>query len=326
MKLPNVFEWFTLAFIPFALGVVDAGAGGSGDGAAGSAAGAGGDAGAGAGGAGAGGAAAGLASVDFRTYVNPDGTIANPEGFFGKDALHLSKRFTSASALAKSYVSLERQLSNGNKVAVPGENATPEEWEAFYSKTGRPDKPEAYELKKPDGFPDEIWSEDEVKEFSTIAHKLGLSKKAANALASWQAERVGKVFKGQQEQAEQTKVQAIDALKKEWGAGFEQNVGLAKQAAAHFGGEELLKHPLANDPLFIKAMAKAGAAISEGKLAGGRQSGLSPDTPEAVKHRIGEIRGDKSHPYNVSNHPNHNAAVAEMARLYEKAYPDQGRT
>lgn len=325
MKLPNVFEWLTLAFLPFALGVVDAGAGGSGDGVAGSAAGAGGDAGAGGSGAG-GGAAGSVTTVDVRSFLNPDGTIAKPDEFWkAMDAPHLAKRFTSLGATAKSYVSAERMLSNGNKVAVPNENSTPEEWEAFYSKTGRPDKPEAYELKKPDGFPDEIWSEDEVKEFSTIAHKLGLSKKAANALASWQAERVGKVFKGQQEQAEQIKVQAIDALKKEWGAGFEQNVGLAKQAAAHFGGEELLKHPLANDPLFIKAMAKAGAAISEGKLAGGRQSGLSPDTPEAVKQRIGSIRGDKSHPYNVPNHPNHGAAVREMAMLYEKAYPDQGR-
>ena len=87
-----------------------------------------------------------------------------------------------------------------------------------------------------------------------------------------------------------------------------------------FGGEELLSHPLANDPAFIKAMAKAGAAISESKLAGGRQQGLQVDTPEIIKAKIGEIQANKQHPYWVATHPNHQAAVEEMARLYQKLH------
>lgn len=316
MKLIHVLLSFIL---PVRFYVVADGAGGGAGTALGSAGDSGG-AGAGTGQAGGQGAGAGLPSVDFRTFVKEDGTIANPEGFFGKDAVHLAKRFTSPHALAKSYVSLERQLSNGNKVAVPGENATPEEWDAFFAKTGRPEKPEGYELKAPEGIPEGVWSEDEAKEFATMAHKLGLSKKAANALVSWQAQRIGKAFTAQQEQGEMLRNNAIGALKKEWGAAYDEQLKLAKAAAVTFGGDEILQHPLANDPVFIKTMAKAGAAISESKLAGGRQGGLQVETPEMLKSRIGEIRADKSHPYNVATHPNHDAAVKEMARLYEKLY------
>ncbi len=318
--ISNVFRWLILFFaFPFRLGVVEGGNGGGGgsDGNAGGAVGGSGGAGAGAGGA----AAGALPSADFRAFLNPDGTIANPEGFFGKDASHLSKRFTSPHALAKSYVSLERQLSNGNKVAIPGENSTPEEWDAFFAKIGRPEKPDGYELKAPDGLPEGVWSEDEVKEFSTMAHKLGLSKKAANALVSWQAERIGKAVQGQQQALEATKAEAVAALQKEWGGNYQANLELAKKAAITFGGEEMLQHPLANDPAFIKAMAKAGAAISEGKLAGGRQSGGAPMSVEDFKGEIGRIRGDKEHPYNLPKHPNHAAAVEQMRQLYEKAYP-----
>lgn len=307
--------------VPLRLSVV-ADAAGGGAGTALDSGGGGGGAGAGGGSAGGGGAAASVPSADFRTFVNPDGTIANPEGFFGKDAVHLSKRFTSPQALAKSYVSLERQLSNSRKVAVPGENSTPEEWDAFFAAAGRPGKPEEYELKAPDGLPEGVWSDDEAKEFATMAHKLGLSKKAANALVSWQAERLGKAYASQQEQAQATKDQAIATLKKDWGAAYEEQLKLAKAAAVAFGGEEILSHPLANDPAFIKAMAKAGAAISEGKLAGGRQTGLQVDTPDTIKAKIGEIQGNKSHPYWLPNHPNHMAAVEEMQRLYSKLYPD----
>ena len=214
MKLFHVFLSF---LFPVRLSVVADGGGGAASTALGSAGDSGG-AGAGAGQAGGQGGGQSLSSADFRTYVNPDGTIANPEGFFGKDAVHLSKRFTSPHALAKSYVSLERQLSNGNKVAVPGDNATPEEWDAFFAKTGRPEKPEGYELKAPEGIPEGVWSDEEAKEFATMAHKLGLSKKAANALVSWQAERLGKAYASQQEQAETQRNGAIAALKKEWGA------------------------------------------------------------------------------------------------------------
>lgn len=316
MKLLHVLLSF---LFPVRLSVVADGSGG-GAGTALDSGSSGGGAGAGGGQAAGGAAGAAMASADFRTYVNPDGTIANPEGFFGKDAVHLSKRFTSPHALAKSYVSLERQLSNGNKVAVPGENATPEEWDAFFSKIGRPEKPEGYELKAPEGIPEGVWSDAEAKEFASMAHKLGLSKKAANALVAWQAERLGKAFSSQQEQAQTQRNEAIATLKKEWGAAYDEQLNLAKRAAVTFGGEEILQHPLANDPAFIKAMAKAGAAISEGKLAGGRQGGLQVDTPEIIKAKIGEIRADKSHPYNVATHPNHDMAVKEMARLYEKLH------
>lgn len=322
MNRLHVFDLFTW-LVPFlTLGVVGDGAGGG--------TGASVDAGGGSGGVGAGGGQGGEGSggtttptLDFRTFINPDGSLAKPKEFWeAMGTPHLATRFTDLKALPKSYVSAERMLSNSKKVAVPNENSTPEEWDAFFAAAGRPGKPEEYGLAKPEGVPEEIWSEDEAKEFATLAHKLGLSKKAANALVQWQAERLGKSFSAQSEQAEQAKAQAIEGLKKEWGTGYDANLKLAKQAAVTFGGEELLNHPLANDPAFIKAMAKAGAAISEGKLAGGRQGGPGVETPETIKAEIGSIMADKNHPYWLPKHPNHEAAVEQVKRLYGKLHPE----
>lgn len=266
------------------------------------------------------------ASVDYRTFFDEKGTITKPEDFFKsiEGAEHLAKRFTSVGALAKSYVNAERQLSNGNKIAVPNENSTPEEWDAFFSKTGRPEKPEDYGIKHPEkigesDFPKEIWSEEEAKEFSTFAHKLGLSKKSASALAEWQATKIGKAWQSQQQAQNAEKEAAIGALKKEWGVSYNDRLTLAKQAALHLGGEELLSHKLASDPAFIRAMAKAGESFAEGKLPNLRAPGMFGGDP---KKQITDIRGDKAHPYNNPKHPGHEQAVKDMTLLYQKAFPE----
>jgi hypothetical protein len=51
------------------------------------------------------------------------------------------------SSLAKSYVDAEKIV--GGSIRIPKEGADQKEWDAFYSKLGRPESPEKYEVKRP---------------------------------------------------------------------------------------------------------------------------------------------------------------------------------
>jgi hypothetical protein len=331
-----------LAFLlaPLALGLDDggggggggagsgaAGAGGAGDGSGGAGAGAGGGSGGGAGGGGAGsgqgGGAGGAPVTDVRTFIDDKGNIVAADKFFAGDTAHLSKRFTSLGALAKSYVSLERQLSNPNKVAMPGENSTPEEWDAFYAKLGRPEKPEAYDVKAPDSLKDVVLNEESMTQFKGLAFKLGLNPKQVTELSKFYFDTTAKSLESVTAQQTQVKEQAVAALKKEWAGNYDTNLALAKKAAIAVGGEELLANPtLANDPMFIRAMANVGAKLSEQSLAGGRNGSPAPQDPRAEAQRI---LADKKDPYWLPQHPQHAARVEHVRGLFEKANPEPAK-
>lgn len=278
-----------------------------------------GDAGSGGAGGGAGGGGGAAPVTDVRTFIDDKGNIIAADKFFDKDTAHLAKRFTSVGAIAKSYVSLERQLSNSNKVALPGDNSTPEEWDAFFAKLGRPEKADAYPLEVPEAVKDKALSTESVNEFKGLAFKLGMTPKQVTELGKWYFDTTGKQLAALDEQQAQAKEGAISALKKEWGANFDAQVALAKKAATSVGGDELLNHPLANDPVFIKAMAAVGAKLTEGSLAGGRQGGPAPVDP---KSEINRVMGDKKDPYWLPKHPQHEERVGYIQGLYAKAYPE----
>ena len=310
------FIWSLLA--PIRFNVTDGSDGGSGDSSSDTGDGSGAGDGAGSSGSGNGAATtgSGVPNTDFRTYVDEKGNFTNPE--WAKEYPNLGKKFTSVSALSKSYANLERQIGNSNKVAIPSDHSTPEEFDSFYNRLGRPETPDGYELVKPEGIPDEAWSETEAKGYSEIANKLGLTKTQASELANWQAERIGGATKQHSEALEAIKNEATAALKAEWGSDFDVNLAAGKRGAMEVGGEELLSHPLANDPVFIKAMAKVGNMIKEDGTAALREGGAKTLDPRA---QIAAIRADAKHPYNQSKHPEHDSAVLRMAELYTRVNP-----
>jgi hypothetical protein len=310
-----------------------AGGGGGDAGAAGNAAGAGGQsnggngaaAGAAAGAGSGAGAAAAATGAHLGAYIDDKGGFK--PGWTKAYGLPdtLEAKFTSPEALLKSYTSLERMLGNQNKVAIPGPNATPEERAAFFKAIGRPEKPEEYGVKMPEKlgdkpFPKELWNEERANGFTKLAHELGLTKEQAAKLAEFDLSNGVKSYESVTAAQQKAIADATAALKAEWGADYAKNLELAQKAAKQAGGDDLLTHPLANDPTFIKAMAKVGAMIVEepGGAAGARGTSHVKSDP---KQEINAIRADKNHPYHVKGHPQHDAAVKQMAALYEAAFP-----
>lgn len=325
--MKHVFSKYLRWMVPVSLTLDTAGAGGgSGDAGAGSGA-AGGDAGASAG--------AGTSAppvTDVRTYLDDKGQITKPDEFWkAMGAPHLAKRFTSLDATAKSYVNAERMLSNGNKIAVPGDNSTPEEWDAFYKGIGRPDSEDKYEVTIPDEIKGMTLDEAAMKEFRSTAFKNGLNGKQVKALTDFYFKSTKSAIDSVQAKLDAVHTEAVTALESDWGpkdgAKYKENVALAEKGAAVAGlsGDVLKANPaLSNNPHFIRAMAKVASMVKEEGAANlrGGPANLGPD----VDSQISAIKNDPKHPFWVKGHPDHAKAVATMEGLYQKKFAEPSKT
>lgn len=263
----------------------------------------------------------------FRDFIGEDGKFKTgwAKALGGTD--QLEAKFTEPKALVGSYQNLEKLIS-AKGIIPPGPNATAEEKGAFYKALGRPEKPEDYGISKaPDKlgdkpFPKELWDQARADGFSKVAHEIGLTKEQAAKLADFDMSTGQDRFAKFNEIQEKAQTDAVATLKSEWGSNYDQNLKLAQEAAKQAGGAELLAHPLANDPMFIKAMAKVGGMIVEKPAAGARGMQSATLDPKA---EIAAIMNDKNHawqPGNAKQNPKaHEDAVQHMHRLYQLAYP-----
>jgi hypothetical protein len=166
-----------------------------------------------------------------------------------------TKGYKSVEDLAKAAVNQESII--GSSVRRPADDAPAAEWDKFYSKLGRPEKPDAYELKRPDGLPADLpYDEALAGSFKTWAHQAGLNGKQAQSLhdafAHAQAEQAKAHVTALTKAVETT----ADALAKEWGP----------QDSEAFKA----KHELANRALkklgLVESFKKSGIILNDGAL------------------------------------------------------------
>ena len=235
--------------------------------------------------------------------------------------------------LAKSY--LDAQQYAGGSIRIPGEDASTDDWTAFnskltskvptllnlpndeaeardamYARLGRPDTKDGYQIEGAD--PD----------FLQWAHDNGLSTAQVKA---WQENTQGQST--QDQEASDAKMQeANDLLKKEWGHAYDAKLAAAKNAVMAYADAEtqqfLLDSGLANNPGMIRLMAGIGSTLTEEQSAGLNSSSQFSLSPTEAMDRIGEVRRNAEHPYNVASHPQHRAEIEKMERLYTQAYPE----
>lgn len=198
------------------------------------------------------------------------------------------KGYKTVEDLAKAAVNQESIL--GSSVRVPAADAPKEEWEKFYSKSGRPEKPDAYEFKRPDGLPADLpYDEALAGSFKTWAHSAGLNGKQAQTLhdqfALAQAEQAKAHVTALTKAVETT----ADALVKEWGPqdseGFKTKHELANRALKKLGLVEsfqksgiILKDNALTDPALALAFAQIGEKMfAEDSIDGGdAPGGINP--------------------------------------------------
>ena len=228
-------------------------------------------------------------------------------------------------SLAKGFVHAQHMIGS-DKVAIPGTQASQEELDNFYNKLGRPETVDGYEAPT-ENMPEIPYDNELQTMFFEEAHRIGLNKQQAGALIRWQAEQAQASIENGNQQAEINLEKAQDAMRKEFGKAYEEKMDLAKNAALEFGGDELMKvldaTGLGNEPAVIKAFANIGKAISNDEIigGGGRQGFMM--SPAEAKAQIANMKRDPNFmaSYTDNGHVAHKESVAEMARLYELAYP-----
>lgn len=237
--------------------------------------------------------------------------------------------------LAKSYLGATRMIGGRPQdlVKIPGPDDA-DGWTQVYDRLGRPKTPGDYklpEVKLPEGA-----AVDETLKtgFLAKAHEAGLTERQASALYAWYNETAGAGMQAQQAASLASQQAAIDGLKQEWGAAFDQKLHFAKAAIQHYGGEELVAQlntirtadgtPLGDSPVLAKLFANLGANLAEdgvvGKSGGG--GGFTEVlSPAEARQEIAALQTDKAflNAYTKRNAPGHAEAVAKMQRLYQFA-------
>ena len=240
------------------------------------------------------------------------------EGVRGEKSLEAIKDFGS---LVKGYV--EGQKMAGKKgLVVPGEGASDEERNAFFTAVGRPEKATDYKFEKAQ-LPDGMVADEKMEGvFRDIAHKHGLNNAAASAIVSGINKYMIDGFNTNNKATEDNQKASVELLKKTWGKDYDANFKLAETAFKSFAPDAATQEmfgELGNNPAVIQVFTKIGKAMSEDKLKGGDGGGVGEDNIKKIR----EIKLDPKHPFNVANDPKHDEAVAEMQVLYKAAYPDK---
>lgn len=270
-------------------------------------------------GGGTGGGGTGSAGVpDFKSFVS-----GLDEGLRNEPSL---AQITDFPTLAKNYVNAEK-LIGAKRIALPGENATQAELDAFYQAIGRPETPDSYKIKFKDGF--KMGNDDMLKWAKDTFHKVGMSDKAGQQLLDEYADYMTAEANRIDGEMKNTRNQSEVALRKEFGLAYEQNLQIGDNFMLKFASPELVEvfksSGLVYNPDFVKFCVNAGMKMIEDPGIGGSGAQGLVMTPDQAKGKITELLGNPEFQkqYTDKSDPAHNAAVQKMADLFRYAHPEE---
>lgn len=239
-----------------------------------------------------------------------------------------TKGYKTPGDLVKAY--RDAEAYQGRSIALPGEDAKPEDWGKLWNRLGRPETADGYRF---DGV-DLSKLDDNAKAaldwFKAQAHDQGLTTRQAASLYAATTRRGAE----QREAAQKAVDDELAALDAEWGGAAEGNKELAKRAAQALGmtAEQIdaLGAAMGSQVGIMKSLHQlAGKLEQAGVLPAGPHTGQGGGGlalgPEEAKRKIDAIYADPEHPYHRDNKrdPDRLAAVEEVRQLHEIAHPDQ---
>lgn len=204
-----------------------------------------------------------------------------------------AKKWDDPNKVLESYKHLEEHSSKA--LVPPKDEATSEEWDAFYKRLGKPEKPDGYEFKLPEGLPEDLPYDDTMAaKFKAWAHNAGVTPRQAQALHDAYVGDAAETYASATEATRQKVTSAHDTLVKEWGAPetekYKRNVELADRAIRQLGGDdlrnEMLQFGLLTDAGEVASapIAKMLAKVGEGMFA----EDTAFSAPNATKNPFSE--------------------------------------
>jgi len=204
-----------------------------------------------------------------------------------------------------------------DKVAVPNENSTDDQWNEVYGKLGRPESADKYKL--------EVNSEtaqiDEgsIKSFAENAHKLGLNNKQAQGILEYYKDSMEGTAQQSRIDTETAQAQSEAELRKEWGRSYDDNIKKAGAIAKANMSEDILNMELkdgtriGDHAAVIKGFANIANLMSEDKMIGTDED--SATGGRNFDEEISKIVNDRDGPYWNKGHPDHDKIVQQVFTL-----------
>lgn len=228
--------------------------------------------------------------------------------------------------LVKSYIHGQRLIGK-DKIAIPGEDATDDDWNAVYDSLGRPETAGDYDIGAPEEVPDGfVYNAEHEQKMRELFHREGLTGKQASAIWSKIQEETKTNFEGFYAGVNERLAAEHAKLNKEWGAKRNENLELANWVAREFGGEDFVKFlnesKIGQEPQFLRVAAAIGAKLGEDRQnVQTKSSGAL--TPDEAMSKIKAIQGDPKHAYHIKDATGHGEAVGKVEALFQMAFPEE---
>ena len=236
------------------------------------------------------------------------------------------QKFKDVGGLSSSYLSMQEML--GSRVKVPTDESTDEERSDFYTKVGRPEAPDKYDLQIDERFSQNPQDMQKIQEFREKAFEQGFSNTQAQKAVDFYTDMINGAMIDQDAVMGQARITAETALKKEWGPmQYDKNLALSRRAFNRFADDDLKKfvneNGFSNNIGMIKFLHKIGTAFNEPEMVGmGKDSG-SVDS-DSARIEIDAMMKDSKHKYHEAlfdpKDVRHEEAIAYRDNLYDVVY------
>lgn len=219
-------------------------------------------------------------------------------------------------SLAKSHVSAQALIGK-EKAIIPNEKSTDEEWANFYRRTGRPESPDKYEFKLPDG---QKMDENFAKAFKQAAFEAGATPKQVQRLVDFYAKASSDSMATAQAAQDNAAKAELDAHIAKVGGQekFMSQVDTARRAVNTVVPPGFIK--LMNDtkigdkPETIEFFEKLAGMMKEDQLRDGTGVAYTED-PAVIEREIQEL---ESKMFADLNNTNKNTWVKQRNDLWER--------
>lgn len=227
-----------------------------------------------------------------------------------------TKGWKSPEAATQSAWHLEKLLGAdkaGRGVIWPKDETDVDGWNTVYKKLGRPDTPDGYELSLGEGADDSY-----LKHILPHLHKAGVPKGHAKALFEAHQSFATQYHEQQEAELAQRQEAQFAALRKEWGAEFEQKAEISRRAIKIAGLTKEQAEAI-EDAIGIDVAAKVFAELGQGYVehASPGHFNTGGDTAGGARARIKELTTDADFATRLLN--GDVAAKAEWDKLHKIA-------
>ncbi len=181
--------------------------------------------------------------------------------------------FKTVGDLAKSFVSTKSMVGK-NTMEIPTDASNEAVWDIYYKAGGKPETVADYNLKAPDGFPEEVmdkvFPKARLEAWQERFFKVGINKKAADQFIADFAQDMLADLQSIKQDEEQQMTELKTGLSVEYGAAYDQkkhigNMAIEEGTKGDLEFKTRLTNKFGNDPDFIRYSINLGEKFAEGK-------------------------------------------------------------